>query len=331
MPLATLDARDRVAALLRIDARAEIARLEQVIRTHVAGPLHRRGVVVGVSGGIDSSVVCLLAARALGPGRVLALCLPEREGPSTSVRLGRLVAERAGAAVETVAVGPLLEAAGCFQEQSRAVRTAIPEFGDGWEIKLSVPSLLERERLNVFTLEARDPEGGRHRARLSAAAYRHLIAATNMKQRARKGVEYFWADRLGYAVAGTPNRLEYDQGFFVKNGDGAADLKPIAHLLKTQVYQLAEALGVPEEIRTRTPTTETFALDQTQEEFYFGAPLWVLDWCLHGLDRKLPPEAVAEPLGLSTEQVTRIQADLLRKREATRYLRLPALLAAEEA
>ena len=78
-----------------------------------------------------------------------------------------------------------------------------------------------------------------------------MVAAANFKQRVRKMMEYYYADLLQYAVAGTPNRLEYDQGFFVKNGDGAADVKPIAHLYKSQVYQLAAYLGVPEEIRRR--------------------------------------------------------------------------------
>ena len=133
--------------------------------------------------------------------------------------------------------------------------------------------------------------------------YLGMIAAANMKQRTRKQIEYYHGDRLNYAVAGTPNRLEYDQGFFVKNGDGAADFKPIAHLYKTQVYQLAEALGVPEEIRRRPPTTDTWSLPQGQDEYYFSLPYDRMDICLFGLDHGVSPDAVADAAGLTPEQV----------------------------
>lgn len=317
---------DRVGEILGLDAPAEVERITRVMRAQVRQQLHRRGIVVGVSGGVDSAVVCLLAARALGPERCLALAMPEQEGASTSVRLAREVAARAGVPFEVVPVGAMLDAAGCEREQQQAVRSVLPDFGPGWAMKLAIASPLGGERLRVTTLVARSPDGAQHRVRLTADAYRQLLAATNLKQRIRKQVEYYWADRLGYAVAGTPNRLEYDQGFFVKNGDGAADLKPIAHLLKTQVYQLARALAVPAEIQSRMPTTETFGLDQSQEEFYFGAPYWVVDLCLHGLDEGLPAGWIADQLDLQPEQVRLVQEDLLGKRRATRYLHQPPLL-----
>jgi NAD+ synthase len=162
--------------------------------------------------------------------------------------------------------------------------------------------------------------------RLPLHAYLGIVAATNMKQRTRKQLEYYHADRLNFAVAGTPNRLEYDQGFFVKNGDGAADLKPIAHLYKTQVYQLAEFLGVPAEVRHRPPTTDTYSLPQTQEEFFFSLPYRQMDLCLYGLNQGLPPEAVAREAGLTPAQVERAYRDLEGKRRTARYLHEPPLL-----
>ena len=162
---------------------------------------------------------------------------------------------------------------------------------------------------------------------MSASVYLHLVAATNFKQRTRKLMEYYHADRLHYAVAGTPNRLEYDQGFFVKQGDGAADLKPIAHLYKSQVYALAEYLGVPEEIRRRPPTTDTFSLPQTQEEFYFALPYDKMDLCLYARNNGIPAGDVAEAVGLSTEQVERVFKDIDQKRRTTRYLHMRPLLA----
>jgi NAD+ synthase len=179
---------------------------------------------------------------------------------------------------------------------------------------------------NLLSLVARSPEGEQKTVRLPLRAYQGIVAATNMMQRMCKQIEYYHADRLNYPVAGTPNRLEYDQGFFVKNGDCSADVKPIAHLYKSQVYQLAEYLGVPEEIRRRPPTTDTYSLPQTQEEFYFSLPYDRMDLSLYGLNHAVPAEEAAAAAQLTTEQAHRVWADIAAKRRATRYLHLPPLL-----
>jgi NAD+ synthase len=313
------------ADVLAIDSAAVAATIQQAIRDWVQHALRRRGAVVGISGGVDSAVVCLLCARALGPERVLGLFTPERASASESLELGRLVADTARVRAELVPIAPILEAAGCYRYQADAVRRVIPEFDETWTMKLVLPGILAGDRLNVFSVVARSPDGRERRARLSADAYRELVAATNMKQRVRKQTEYFYADRLTYAVAGTPNRLEYDQGFFVKNGDGAADFKPIAHLYKTQVYALAEHLGVPEAVRRRPPTTDTYSLPQTQEEFYFALPYPQMDLCLYGREHSVPAAEVAPVVGLTAEQVERVYADIDAKRRAARYLHAPPL------
>jgi NAD+ synthase len=147
-----------------------------------------------------------------------------------------------------------------------------------------------------------------------------------MKQRVRKLIEYTWADQLGYAVIGTPNLLEFDQGFFVKGGDGLADIKPIAHLYKTQVYELAQALGLPDAIARRAPTTETFSLPQTQEEFYFGHPYDRMDLLVWGWDGDVPASELAPHVELSEEAVVAAYWEIERRRAATRYLHAPAAI-----
>jgi NAD+ synthase len=292
----------------------------------VLARLRRRGLVVGVSGGVDSAVVAALAALAIGGARVLALLLPERDSSPESLTLGRMMAARLGLATEVVDLGAVLEASGCYAEQTAAIRTVFPEYGAGWRSKVVLPPLGEGERLNVFSLVVESPSGEVRRSRLPVDAFRRLVAATNMKQRARKQVEYFHADRLGFAVAGTPNRLEYDQGFFVKNGDGAADVKPIAHLYKTQVYALAEHLDVPLAIRSRPPTTDTYSLAQTQDEFYFALPYPAMDLCLWGKNHGTDPGEVGAVLGMSREAIAGVYRDIDRKRRATRYLHERPLL-----
>jgi NAD+ synthase len=312
--------------VLNIDPVVECTRLEEAIRAEVLGSLRRRGVVVGLSGGVDSSVVATLCVRALGARRVLGLLMPEQDASGDALRLGRLVADSLKLEPLVEDIGPTLEAVGCYRRQVEAIRESFPEYGPGWKCKLSLPSILDGERLNITQLTVEDPSGKRMTARPSGAAYLQIVAATNFKQRTRKMIEYYHADRLHYAVAGTPNRLEYDQGFFVKQGDGAADLKPIAHLYKTQVYALAKHLGVPLEIRSRPPTTDTFSLAQTQEEFFFALPWDRMDLCLWGLDHHVPPGEVAQALELSTPQVERVYTDIESKRRATRYLHAPPTL-----
>ena len=313
---------------LSLDAEAEIERITQSLRAQVLGEFRRRGAVLGLSGGIDSSVVAALCVRAFGSDKVLGLFMPERDSADESLTFGRQVADALGVEAIVENIAPALQGLDCYRRQDEAIRTIVPEYGPGWKCKLVLPSILEASRLNVTRLTVQSPAGETSTVRLTPTAYLQIVAATNYKQRVRKMTEYYHADRLNYAVAGTPNRLEYDQGFFVKQGDGAADVKPIAHLYKTQVYQLAAHLGIPEEIRRRPPTTDTFSLPQTQEEFYFALPYDRMDLCLYALNHGVPAAEVAPLVDLTPEQVERVFKDIEAKRRATKYLHTPPLLCA---
>ena len=314
--------------VLTLDAEAEIERIAQSLRAQVLGEFRRRGAVLGLSGGIDSSVVAALCVRAFGKDKVLGLFMPERHSSDDALMLGRMLSSSLGIEAIVEDVAPALEGLGCYRRQDEAIRSIVPQYGAGWKCKLVLPSILEGGRLNVTRLTVQSPAGEVSTVRLTPAAYLQIVAATNYKQRVRKMTEYYHADRLNYAVAGTPNRLEYDQGFFVKQGDGAADVKPIAHLYKTQVYQLAAHLGIPEEIRRRPPTTDTFSMPQTQEEFYFALPYDRMDLCLHALNHGVPAEEVAPLVELTPDQVTRVFKDIEAKRRSTKYLHTPPLLCA---
>jgi NAD+ synthase len=312
--------------ILKIDPAAEAERISSAIRKQVFGNLRRRGAVLGLSGGIDSSVTAALCVRALGRERVLGLFLPESESSADSLRLGKLLGDFLGIDTALEDIGPILEAAGCYRRRDEAIRSVIPGYGDGYKSKLVIPGLLSSRGYTLFSVVVESPDGKQTHARLTAEAYLAIVAATSFKQRTRKMMEYFHADRLQYAVAGTPNRLEHDQGFFVKNGDGAADLKPIAHLYKTQVFQLATFLQIPEEIRARVPTTDTYSLEQTQEEFFFALPYDKLDLCLYALNHNISADEVAPACGLTPDQVRRVQAGIVSKRKATRHLHMESLL-----
>ncbi len=312
---------------LRIDAEKEVARIGEGIRNYL---LHnkRKGAVVAVSGGIDSSVTAALCVAALGKERVFALHMPERESSSETIQLSKSLTDSLGIASVVEEISPMLDAAGCYRRRDEAIRLDYPEFGPGYKAKIVLPSVVDSDSFRIYSLVIQTPAGREIKVRCSTEAYLGIVAATNFKQRVRKMMEYHHADRLNYAVTGTPNRLEYDQGFFVKLGDGSADFKPIAHLYKSQVYQLAEYLGVPAEIRKRPPTTDTYSLPQSQEEFYFSLPYDRMDLCLYGKNNGVPLDQVAAAAHLKEEQVVRVYRDIDQKRKTTEYLhRYPVLFA----
>ena len=285
--------------VLELDYDREIERVCARLKEILSRGLSRRGLVVAMSGGIDSSVSAALSVRALGAERVYGLLLPERDSSGGSVTRGRMLAEHLGIRYELFDIAPTLEAIGCYRWRDEAIRQVFPEYGDGWKNKIVISGGLEG-RVNHFQLVVQTPAGETRQARLGLKEYLQIVAATNFKQRTRKMLEYYHADRLNYAVAGTPNRLEYDQGFFVKLGDGAADVKPIAGLYKTQVYDLARHLGVTDEILERPPTTDTYSMAQSQEEFFFSLSCDKLDLCLYGRDHGIPAQKVGATLGLNS-------------------------------
>ena len=316
--------------LLHIDPAAVTAQIVDVLRREVGETLKRRGLVVGISGGVDSSVCAALAARAFGAERVFALMMPERDSEPESLMLARELAEGLGIEYVVEEITPILEGCGCYRRRNEAIRRVVPGFADDWACKVVLPgNRLGSNRLNVPYLTVQSPDGETSTYRLPGAEYREIVAATNFKQRVRKMLEYFHADRLHFAVLGTPNRLEYDQGFFVKGGDGLADVKPIAHLYKTQVYQLAEYLGVPKGITARPPTTDTYSLPQTQEEFYFALPAQDLDRVLYAHNAGWSEEEAASRLGFLPEEIGRAYRDIEQKRSTTRYLHLAPVLMEE--
>ncbi|MCB0875098.1 MAG: NAD(+) synthase [Solirubrobacterales bacterium] len=310
------------------DAAATIDRLASETVEAVRG-LGRRGAVVATSGGIDSSAAAGICVRALGADKVQLLRLPERDVGDSSSDLALELAESLGADSVEEPITAALEGLGCYAQRDEAIRAVFPDYEPSWKHKLvrSAPSA----SITVFSLVVERPDGSREQRRMPADAYLTLLAATNMKQRVRKLREYTWADRLSYAVIGTPNLLEYDQGFFVKGGDGLADIKPIAGLYKGQVYAVARELGLPDTIVSRAPTTETFSLPQTQEEFYFGHSYERMDALMWGHLHDVDPADLVAEVGLSVEEIEAAYAEIERRRTATAYLHAPAVLFAREA
>lgn len=310
---------------MQLDPAAEVERISIRIRQILGRDLNRRGLIVAVSGGVDSAVCAALAVSAVGSKRVYGLLLPERDSASTSSIRGRMVVEQLGIVHEQFDIAPALDALGCYRWRDEAIRNVFPEYSSDWKSKIVISGGQEG-RFNYFKLVVQSPDGEISEEKLGPRDYLQIVAATSFKQRVRKTMEYFHADRLNYAVVGTPNRLEYDQGFFVKNGDGSADLKPIAHLYKTQVYALARHFDLPKEICDAQPTTDTYSMVQGQDEFYFALPYDKMDIALLAFNQDHSANVLARELGIDQGQAEFIYRDIEAKRRTTAMLHWSPIL-----
>ena len=311
--------------VLNIDEQVEINKITASIRDNLRRKLNRRGLVIAISGGVDSAVCAALCVEALGKNKVFGLLLPETDSSSASVSLGKKLAEQLGIEYFVQDIAPTLDAIGCYKWRDEAIKSIFPDYNEQWKSKIAISGGQEG-KINHFMVVVQTPDGEIKQERMGLKEYLQIVAATNYKQRIRKTVEFFHADRLNYAVVGTPNRLEYDQGFFVKNGDGSADIKPIAHLYKTQVYTLAKYFNLPEEICTAAPTTDTYSMPQGQDEFYFALPYNKMDLALWSLNNNVPASELAEFLEVSEAQAQFVYHDILSKRKTTRYQHTRPLL-----
>ena len=314
---------------LAIDPEKEVDRICRGIQQIMRKQLKKRGLVIAISGGVDSGVCAALCVKALGKNKVFGLLLPEQDSSSKSVSLGEELAQHLGIEYNLEDIAPTLEAIGCYRWRDDAIKSVFPEYDGTWKNKITISGGQEG-MFNHFNLVVQRPDGEVLTERMDLKAYLQIVAATNYKQRIRKTIEYFHADRLNYAVVGTPNRLEFDQGFFVKNGDGSADIKPIAHLYKTQVYALAKYLEIPEKIATAMPTTDTYSMDQGQDEFYFALSYDKMDIALWAYNHTVPAEDLASYLGIDVGHAQFIYDDIVSKRKTTHYLHAKPYLIDDE-
>jgi len=309
--------------ILKIDPAAVTPELVANLRRDVRQTLRRSGAVVGISGGLDSSVVLALCVRAFDPKRVIGIMMPEQDSSRDSIVLARKLATQFG--VETVVedMTGALVGFDCYARRDEAIKRIFPEYDPSYKAKITLPGdVMDSDALNIFYLTIITPDGEEKSKRLNLRDYLQIVAASNFKQRSRMTMLYYHAELRNYAVVGTPNKNEHDQGFFVKWGDGGYDVAPIRHMFKTQIYQLAEYLDVPPEIRQATPTTDTYSAHSSQEEFFFRLPFEVMDLLWYAKEHDVPATEAAQVMNLSEEQVQRVFTDLTRKHRTTRYLRM---------
>lgn len=311
--------------IVEIDPAAETDRIVAFLQRNVRREMKRRGAVVGISGGIDSAVVLALSVRAFGAGNVVAVMLPDRDSDPISEKFARELAARFGVEPLLEDITRALEGFDCYRRRDDAIRRVFPEYdaAKGFKAKIVLPQdLLEEGTFNVYSVTVVAPDGREETRPLGARELLEIVAASNLKQRSRMSSLYFHAEARQFAVIGTSNKNEHAQGFFVKHGDGGVDIQAIAHLFKTQVYQLSRYLDVPVSIQKRKPTTDTYSAPCDQQEFFFRLPFATLDPIWFASENKIPVTEVARSMGLREVEVQRVFDDIAGKQRTTEYLRL---------
>lgn len=312
---------------IKIDPAAESERIISLLRSELVHKLHKKGAVLGISGGVDSSVVLALCVKAFGNDKVIALMLPEKDSSPESLKLGKTLTKKFDVNYVIEDLTGSLESLGCYSRRDEAVKNIFPEYNDLYKMKITITKdKTGKGSLNLFNLSIITPGGEEKSKRLPIDEYLQIVAASNLKQRGRMNMLYFHAEKNNYSVVGTGNKNEHKQGFFVKHGDGGVDIMPIGHLFKSQVYQLAEYLEIPEEIVNRTPTSDTYSAEQTQEEFFFKVPFKKLDPIWLGMEMNTPAEIIADELGEDVNFVKNVISDIKNKIRTTEYLRYPPIL-----
>ena len=313
--------------ILDVNCENEVNRISQFIEKHVKS-MRKNGIIVGLSGGIDSALTAALCVEAVGKENVYGLVLPEKDSNNMSAIYAEKEAERLGIKTKKIEITPTLEAFGTYEKRDAVIKSIFPEYNNEYKFKISLPQeLLQKDTFNIFTITIEEKDGNIKSARLKKDDLNGIVAATDTKQRMRMMHLYYYAELKNYLVCGTTNKSEVLQGFFVKYGDGGVDIEPLAHLYKMQVYQLAKYLEVIGEIIKRKPCPDTFTCNVSDEEFYFRIPYDTLDLLLYAWENNVSISKVCEVMDLKEEQVKRALRDFISKYNATKHLRqLPPIL-----
>jgi NAD+ synthase len=298
--------------------------IAEKLRSDVIHVLKRRGAIIGISGGIDSSVTLALAVQALGSDKVIGIMMPENDSSPDSKMLALELAAKFKIKTIEENLTSALTGFGCYTRRDEAVKSVIPDFNpEKDKFKIEIKQNVSNMKMPpIFYVTVYFANGTVESKMLPTKAYLQIVAASNFKQRSRMTMLYYHAEANHYAVIGTPNKHEVKQGFFVKYGDGGADVMPIGHLFKTQVYELARYLGVPDEIIRRTPTTDTYTAEQTQEDFFYQLPFETMDLIWYGWENGYSPEEIGNVMGYTADEVLNIFTSFERKMRTTEYLRM---------
>ena len=295
-----------ISELIKIEnIEITINEIIEFIKNEVFEIYQKKGVVIGLSGGIDSAITAALCTKSIGSEKILGLILPEKESDVNSKNLALQIAEKYNIDTETIDITNILESFGVYENKEKIVKEKFPNYNEKCKYRVVVPSKSENN-IGMPFLEILDDENIVHKLKISSFDFLNLTAATSIKHRVRMTMLYNYAEKNNFTVVGTTNKTEYLQGYFVKYGDGGSDIEPLVHLYKTQIYQIANFLKLPEEIINQDASPDVWSFKTSDEEFFYAVPYNIVDLILYGREKNLSINEIAKFLNLESEKIEKL-------------------------
>ena len=297
-----------------------VNKITEFIKEEVFEIFQKKGVVIGMSGGIDSAVTAALCAKSIGSEKVLGLILPEKESDPKSQELAQLIAKKFNIETKPIDITNILESFGVYHNKEKIVKEKFPNFNEKCKYRVIVPSKMENN-IGIPFLEILDDENNLHKLKISSFDFLNLTAATSIKHRVRMTMLYYYAEKNNFTVIGTTNKTEYLQGYFVKYGDGGSDIEPLIHLYKSQIYQLAEKLQLPEEIIKQEASPDVWSFTTNDEEFFYAVPYNVVDLILYARENNFSVEEILKHSKLSPKKIEMLIQFQNQKENKSKHMR----------
>ena len=283
----------------------KINEITNFIKNEVFEIYQKKGVAVGLSGGIDSAITAALCTKSIGSEKILGLILPEKESDVNSKNLALQIAEKYNIETKSIDITNILESFGVYENKERIVKEKFPNYNEKCKYRVVVPPKLENN-IGMPFLEILDNENTLHKLKISSFDFLNLTAATSIKHRVRMTMLYNYAEKNNFAVVGTTNKTEYLQGYFVKYGDGGSDIEPLVHLYKTQIYEIANFLKLPEKIINQDASPDVWSFKTSDEEFFYAVPYNIVDLILYARERNLSINDISKFSNLSSEKIEKL-------------------------
>jgi len=274
----------------------------EFIQDEISNKLQKKGVVFGLSGGIDSAVTAALCAKSFESEQILGLIMPEKESNESSKVLAKQVSKKFSFNTETINITKILESFGVYEKKENIVCEKFPEFNSKCKYRVIVPPK-SKNIIGVPFLEVLDKDNERHKLKISSSDFLSLTALTSIKHRVRMTLLYFHGEKNNFSVVGTTNKSEYQQGYFVKYGDGGSDIEPLVNIYKSQIYQLGKFLKIPKEILVSDASPDVWSFSTSDEEFFYTVPYDIVDLILYARENKLSVSDVQKISKLKTEDI----------------------------